>query len=66
MKRTNYSTRCDGCGQIRIGNEWIPERREKRPSYTAGLCPSCRLRQAMAPRRADPARRHRHPPPGLR
>jgi hypothetical protein len=59
MKRTNYSTRCEACGQIRFGNQWIPERREKQPSYTPGLCPACRMRRAMALRRADPGRRIR-------
>lgn len=64
MKRTNYSMRCDGCGQIRFGNQWIPERREQHPSYTTGLCPACRMRHAMALRRADPHRRSRRQLPG--
>ena len=66
MKRSNYSTRCEGCGQIRYGNQWIAERREKLPSYTAGLCPACRVRRAMALQRINSARRHRDRLPTLR
>ena len=48
MKRSNYSTRCEICGCIRFGNLWIPERREKHPSYTYGICPVCRHQGALA------------------